>query len=197
MAITDKIGEVVESSTSQFTAQCYELHEAPPLGSLVKAGAGSVGVYGVVSQVVTASVEPGRRAIARGKDELDETSVYRENPQLLKLLRTDFTALVVGHRQENKLYRYLSPQPARLHSFVYICRAQELQEFSRRLDCLSLLLAAQPAGLGDELVAAFLRQAAQAHQDHHNFLVAAGKELVTLLNGQTSRLNAILKRMKQ
>jgi len=193
----DKIGEVVESSTSQFIAQCYELHQAPPLGSLVKVGAGTVSVYGVVSQVVTASVEPGRRAIARGRDEVDETAVYRENPQLLKLLRTDFTALVVGHRQENRLHHYLSPQPARLHSFVYVCEAQELQEFSRRLDCLSLLLAAQPAGLGDELVAAFLRQAAQAHQDHHNFLVTAGKELAVLLNGQTSRLNAILRRMKE
>ena len=193
----NKIAEVVESSTSQFTAQCYELHQAPPLGSLVKAGAGAVVVYGVVCQVVTASVEPGRRAIARGRDEVDETAVYRENPQLIKLLRTDFTALVVGYRQENKLHHYLAPQPARLHSFVYVCEAQELQEFSQRLDCLSLLLAAQPAGLGDELVAAFLRQAAQAHQDHHNFLVAAGKELAVLLNGQTSRLNAILRRMKE
>jgi hypothetical protein len=193
----DKIAEVVESTTSQFVAQCYELHQAPPLGSLVKAGAGMISVYGVVSQVVTASVEPGRRAIARGRDEVDETAVYRENPQLLKLLRTDFTALVVGHRQENRLHHYLSPHPARLHSFVYVCEAQELQEFSRRLDCLSLLLAAQPAGLGDELVAAFLRQAAQAHQDHHNFLVTSGKELAMLLNGQTSRLNAILRRMKE
>ena len=193
----NKIGEIVESGTSQFTAQCYELHQAPPLGSLVKAGVGAVAVYAVVSQVVTASVEPGRRAIARGKDEVDETAVYRENPQLLKLLRTDFTALVVGHRQETKLHHYLPPQPARLHSFVYVCEVQELEEFSKRFDCLSLLLAAQPAGLGDELIAAFLRQAGQAHQDHHKFLVAAGKELAVSLNGQTSRLNAILRRMKE
>jgi len=193
----DKIGEVVESGTSQIMAQCYELHQAPPLGSLVKAGAGTVEIYAVVSQVVTASVETGRRAIARGKDEVDETAVYRENPQLLKLLRTDFTALVVGHRQGTGLHHYLPPQPARLHSFVYVCEAQELQEFSKCFDCLSLLLAAQPAGLGDELIAAFLRQAAQSHDDHHKFLVAAGKELAVLLNGQTSRLNAILRRIRE
>jgi hypothetical protein len=83
------------------------------------------------------------------------------------------------------------------HSFVYVCEAQELQEFSQCFDCLSLLLAAQPAGLGDELIAAFLRQAGQAHNDHHTFLVAAGKELAVSLNGQTSRLNAILRRIKE
>ncbi len=193
----DKIGEVVESSTSQITAQCYELNQAPPLGSLVKTEVGTVSVYAVVNQVITASVEPGRRAIARGKDEVDETAVYRENPQLLKLLRTDFTAMVVGHRQQTKLHHYLPPQPARLHSFVFICEPQELQEFSKCFDCLSLLLAAQPAGLGDELIAAFLRQAAQSHKERHSFLVSAGKELAVLLNGQTSRLNAILRRIKE
>ena len=191
-----KIGEVVESSTSEFTAQCYDLNQAPPLGSMVRAGAGPVTVYGVISQAVTASVEPGRRPIARGQNETDEAAVYRENPQLTKLLRTDFTALVVGHQSDHNLYHYLPPQPARLHSFVFPCETKELQAFIAHLDCLSLLVSAQPAGPGDELVAAFLRQAGNASQDRHRFLVTAGKELAVLLNGQTNRLNAILRRIK-
>jgi len=32
----NKIGEIVESNSTEFTAECYELHALPALGSLVK-----------------------------------------------------------------------------------------------------------------------------------------------------------------
>lgn len=76
----------------------------------------------MVYNATTASIEPGRRPIARGKDEATEEALYRSNPQLLKLLRSEFNALVVGHRQGDKLYHYLPPKPARIHGFVYLCR---------------------------------------------------------------------------
>lgn len=38
----EKIGEVIEASTTEFTAQCYELHQPPPFGSLVEAREGEV-----------------------------------------------------------------------------------------------------------------------------------------------------------
>ena len=31
-----RVGEVIEACTTDFTAQCYELYQTPPLGSLVK-----------------------------------------------------------------------------------------------------------------------------------------------------------------
>ena len=45
---TIKIAEVVETSTAQYTAQCYELYpsaEGPNLGSLVRTG----DIYGIVA----------------------------------------------------------------------------------------------------------------------------------------------------
>ena len=74
-----RIAEVIEASTAQFTAQCYELYELPPLGSLVKTG----DIYGIVCHAETAGLEPGRRPIARGKDEASEEAVYQSSPQLL------------------------------------------------------------------------------------------------------------------
>ncbi len=94
----NRVGEVIEASTTVFTAQCYELYGSPALGSLVKTGDGTVEQYGIVYETVTAGIEPGRRPIARGKDESDEEDVYKNNPQLLKLLRTEFSSLVVGYR---------------------------------------------------------------------------------------------------
>src|SRR3989338_470382 len=135
-----RVGEIIEASTTEFAAQCYELYRSPPLGSLVKTTDAPLELYGIVYQVVTASLDPGRRPVARGRDETSEEAIYRASPQLEKLLRTEFRVLVVGHKSEDKLFRYLPPNPGRIHSFVYKCSADEIREFGRSFDFLNLLL---------------------------------------------------------
>ena len=192
-----RVGEVIEASTTDFVAQCYELYQSPPLGSLVKTRDLPLELYGIVYNAATASLEPGRRPIARGKDEATEEEIYRSSPQLLKLLRTEFSALVVGYRQNEKLYRYLPPKPARIHSFVYLCPPEEVKEFSQSFDFLNMLINARLPVSVDELIAASLRQMCQVYEDRHTFLVAAGKELAILLSGQFNQLKAILGRIKE
>ena len=82
-----RVGEVIEASTTDFVAQCYELYQLPPLGSLVKTRDSDVELYGVVCQATTTSFESGRRPIARGKEEASEEAIYQANPQLTKLLK--------------------------------------------------------------------------------------------------------------
>ena len=192
----DRAGEIIEASTTEFVAQCYELYQSPPLGSLVKTTDEEVELYGIVYHAVTTSIEPGRRPIARGKDEASEAAIYSSSPQLLKLLRTEFSALVVGHRQGDRLFYYLPAKPARIHSFVYQCQPEEVKEFSRSFDFLRILLNAQLAVPVEEIVAASLRRMSQGAEDPHAFLVAAGKELAVLLGGEFNRLKAILGRIK-
>ena len=192
--MSSKIGEVIEASTGEFMAQCYELHQPPPFGSLVKAREGEVEIYGVVSRAETTSIEPGRRPIARGREEDEEEDVFRSSPQLARLLRTDFTAMVVGHEEGQKLHHYLPPRPAKIHSFVYLCDAEEVEKFSQSLDFLSILVGVVVQA--DELIAASLRHAAAAHRDPGDFLTRAGRELAVLLGGETNRLNTILRRIK-
>ena len=191
-----RVGEVIEASTTDFVAQCYELYESPPLGSLVKTTDLPVELYGIVYHATTTSLEPGRRPIARGKDEASEEEIYRSSPQLLKLLRSEFSALVVGHRQGDKLFHYLPPKPARIHSFVYLCPPEEVREFGQSFDFLNILINARLPVSVEELVAASLRQMSQVSEDPHGFLVAAGKELAVLLGGEFNRLKAILGRIK-
>ncbi|MFW6125651.1 MAG: hypothetical protein ACOC58_00975 [Chloroflexota bacterium] len=192
--VVTRVGEVVEASTAQFTAQCYELHQPPPFGSLVKIAEGDVHIYAVVSIATTTSIEPGRRPIARGADEEDEAGIYQSSPQLSKLLRTDFQAVVVGHEAAGDLHHYLPPRPARIHSFVYLCGAEEVARFTQSFDFLSHLLSVE--WQADELVAAFVRRAGLAHEDCHAFLVKAGRELAVLLGGETNRLSTILRRLQ-
>ncbi|MCX5995755.1 MAG: hypothetical protein NTV59_07145 [Chloroflexi bacterium] len=193
-----KIGEVIEASTGQFVAECYELHTPPPLGSLVKTSDGDIEIYGVVCNAATESIEPNRRPIARGKDEATEENIYRQNPQLSKLLRTTFDTLVIGHSvgaQRAVPLHYLPPRPSRVHSFVYLCEQDEVCRFTQSLDFLPILLNTR-AGSVDEIVSACLRQASCAHDDQRAFLVRSGKELAILLGGELNRLNAILRRIR-
>ncbi len=195
--LADRVGEVIEASTTEFTAQCYELYQSPPLGSLVKTTDLPLELYGIVCHATTASLEPGRRPIARGKDEASEEEIYRSSPQLLKLLRTEFSTLVVGYRESDKLFHYLPPKPARIHGFVYLCSPDEVREFGQSFDFLNILLNAHLPVSVEELIAAALRQMSQVHEDRHTFLVAAGKELAVLLSGQFNQLKAILGRIRE
>ena len=188
-----RIGEVMEASTTEFATQCYQLYQAPQLGSLVRSGDDSP-IYGIVHEVSTESMDPGRHPIARGRDEDTEEGVYLSNPQLNRLLYTGFRSMVVGHQADGQTFRYLAPLPPRIHSFVYECASEELQGFSSSLEFLSIVLSA-PISATDDVTASFLRQASASHSAPAQFLVFAGKELAVLLSGQLQRLNSILRRL--
>ncbi|HEY51018.1 MAG TPA: hypothetical protein G4O20_04350 [Dehalococcoidia bacterium] len=193
---SERVGEIIEASTAGFVAQCYELYELPPLGSLVKTKNGELDIYGIVYHATTGSLEPGRRPIARGRDEASEEAIYQSSPQLSKLLRSEFSVLVVGHKAGENIYQYLPPNPARIHSFVHACPPDEVREFGRSLAFLTLLVNASLPVAREEIVPAALRLMSGAQEDPHAFLVAAGKELSIMLGGQYNQFRAILGRLK-
>lgn len=89
MAATDnpgaqRVGEVVEATSTAFVAQCYRLYDSPPLGALVRSG--SPPIYAVVAQVTTGPLDASRPVLARGEAAASEEEVFRENPQLERLL---------------------------------------------------------------------------------------------------------------
>jgi hypothetical protein len=191
-----KIAEVIEASTAEFVAECYELYGLPPLGALVKTVDGTTEVHGIVCNATTSSVESGRRPVARGRNELTEEAIYRANPQLSKLLRSEFSAIVVGHRQGETLHHYLAPAPARIHGFVYLCSAEEVKAFSKAFDFLSVLLNTRQPVPVEEVIGAALRQMSRVYEDPRRFLVSAGKALAVMLGSDFNRLRAVLGMIK-
>jgi hypothetical protein len=192
-----RVGEVIRSATSGFTAQCYELARFPYLGGLVKTENSDTQIYGIVFNATTGGIDPGRKPLARGKDEVSEESLYQANPQIAKLLKSEFEALVIGYKTDDKVFHYLPPQPAPIHSFVYLCSAQEVIEFSRSFQFLNTILNSSVTLPQEELIAAALRLMSREQEDKHAFLVAAGKHLATVLSGDFNRLRTILERIKQ
>jgi hypothetical protein len=193
-----KVGEVIEACTIDFAAQCYELYQSPPLGSLVKTcWEADRNLYGVVYNVLTGGIEPGRRPVARGKDEINEAEVYHSNPQLTKLLRSEFRALVIGYSEGDRIFQCLPPKPAWIHGFVYPCSPEEVKQFSLSFNFLNTLLKARLDISVEELTGATLRQMSQVYGEQKRvFLVSAGKELATLLSQDYGQLKAILKGLK-
>jgi hypothetical protein len=194
----ERVGEVIEACTTDFTAQCYELYQSPPLGRLVKThwdeGAD---LFGVVCRATTAGIEPGRRPIARGKDEANEDEIYRSSPQLLKLLRSEFEVAVIGFKNKDSICQYLPPKPARIHGFVYMCDDEEVKAFGRSFNFLNILLKSRLELPVEEMVGAALRQMSQVYgAEKHAFLVSAGKELASLLSRDYGQLKAILRGLK-
>jgi hypothetical protein len=189
------IGEVVESSTTEFLAQTLELDAAPPFGAFVEVARDeTLAVYGVVAHVQTCGIDPGSRAIMRGHGDIRDERIYLENPDLPLVLRTTFRALVVGFAEGRKLYQFLPPRPSRLHYSVFTCEPAAVREFTASgLDYLQALLNAADLPV-DELLAANLRYTAAQHHDGAEFLHVAGRELAQLLRADYTRLTSILRR---
>ncbi len=192
-----KLAEVIETSSTGFTAQCYDLNAAPPLGSLVKTSFDGVMIYAVVAHVSTNSLEPGRKPVARGKDEATEEDIFKANPQLEKLLRCEVTAVIVGHQLDGEIRHYLPPRPARLHGFVFACGDGEVRDFSKKTGFITLLLSAQGEVSPEEMTAAALRRMSASYEgeERRKFLLIAGKALAQLLSADYNRLKTILERL--
>lgn len=197
----ERIGEIIEASTTRFTAGAYELLEAPAFGSLIRAQTRSEGlsVYGLVYEIRTGSKEPGGRAMMRGRTysgrNLYNEEIYFEHPDLAEVLQTEFSAITVGYCEQGQMHQYLPPHPPPVHYSVYECDPSELGSFCETSDFFrGVLFASQIPS--DELLGAAIRCAARARPDGREYLVRAGRELASLLKDDYDRLTALLRRIR-
>ena len=192
LLISRRVGEVVESTSTSFIAQCYQLDGAPGLGALVRTD--SPDIYGVVGSVTTEPLDSARPVLARGEDADTEEDVIRDNPQLARLLTSRFQVLIAGHIDDGITHQYLPPRPPRVHSFVYECNSEEISLFASRLDLLRLILNSGTSH-SDEIVGAFIRQVVLSHDQPSDFLASACRALAMELSTDVARLNSILQKV--
>jgi hypothetical protein len=187
-----RVGEVVESTSTLFVAQCYQMDGAPPLGGLVRTD--SPPIYGVVSRIITEPLDSARPVLARGEAASSEEEVLRGNPQLARLLTSRIEVVIAGYGEGDSVRQYLPPLPPKIHSFVFACSTEEVAAFTASMELLHLLL---NSGLphADEIVGACLRQTAAAHRSPQEFLASACKQLAVELSGDVARLNSIIQRV--
>ncbi|MBN1642494.1 MAG: hypothetical protein JXA09_14760 [Anaerolineae bacterium] len=191
-AAQERIGEIVETETSRFVAESFELHRPPALGQLVYVETdGTARVYGVVCHGTTASPDPGRRAVRRSTSDVFDSAIYREHPQLELALRTEFQARLVGYGDQAHCYHYLPPQPPPLHYSVHTCSQDQVVRFTEQLTYMRLLL--DPGEIAPEqLLAAHIRGVHALRGGDRRWLDRAAREVASLLKSDYDRLMTVL-----
>lgn len=200
------IGEVIETSTTQYLAQCLEpedlkFPQMPPFGSWIKSYDEESGnkILAVVTYVTTTPIDSVHRARALG---LSLAELREQQPQIFAMLKTEFKAAIVGfetpERNNNgssnslgKVYQYLPPRPPQIHQAVYNCGASEVVHFTDNLDFLRTLLQVKDIPV-ESLVAAAVRDVYRLREANRDWLVAVGRTLSVLLKDDYDRLRYIL-----
>ena len=200
------IGEVIETATTQFMAQCLEPEDLnfpsmPPFGSWVKSFDEESGnkILAVVTYVTTTPIDSVHRARALG---MSLAELREQQPQIFAMLKTEFKAAIVGfetpHSSKNgsgasfgKVYQYLPPRPPQIHQAVYQCSAEEIIHFSEELDFLRTLLQVKDIPV-ESLAAASIRDIYRLRQANRDWLVQVGRTLSNLLKDDYDRLRYIL-----
>lgn len=187
------IGEIIETTTLDFVAVSMTLHQPPPLGELVKVNlSGQCYCYGVVCYGTTSSPDSGRRAVRRSQENVIDEQVYREHPQLERLLQTVFRVLLVGWRDGEEVRQTLPPSPPPLHHAVHECDGQEAHRLTGNLTYFRLLLSAGGVVPGEQVLAAHIRRMAARRGDDTVWLEQAARESALLLKQDHDRLMALL-----
>ena len=197
------VGEVVETSLTGFVAHTYKLDDPPPFGGLVRVRdrSGATEIFGAVYHIATGGLDPGRRAATRGTGlpAQNDEQIYIDNPQLARLLKTEFGVLVLGCSKPTKgsrrSFSYVFPDyPPPLHYTVTLCSDQTLVEFTDDKSYLRAILEA-PQVPAEELIAAILRRATRAREAAGRmFLVDSLRYLARNLKQDYDRFKIIVEK---
>lgn len=201
--VESRLGEVIEASSTTWVTGAYELLNAPPFGSLVRAACHDQGlmIYGLVYDIRTGSREPGGRAMIRGGQRYDGSSVYdkeifNEHPDLKAVLQTEWSALIVGYERDGRIRHYLPPQPPTVHYSVYACDDLTVRRFCAQCDFFRIVLATAVAP-ADDLLGTAIRHAAALQANRQDYELCAGRELARHLRDDYDRLRTILRMIRQ
>ena len=186
----DYVGEIIESSLIKATAQSKELHVAPPFGSFVKIEDDKLPVFGVVFDIATLSLEPNRQTVAYG---IPYEQLKAQQPQIFSLLKTNFDIAIIGYKDNKKIYQNIPPHHPKIHSRVFECEKEELNQLTSQFDFIRTLLNTT-GNISTELISACLRGCVKIAKDKRAFLIKAGKELSNVFRDDYSTLQTIIKK---
>ena len=188
-----RLGEVIDTSTAGFWAESDQLHVHPPLGALVRAPLpdGS-DCYGIVAFGQTGGLDPSRRAIRRGGEEMIDHAIYDRHPELEFVLRTLFRVANTGHMVGPRVRHTLPPLPVPLHFSVHTCDPDTVRAFVQSPGYFPALLRHQGELAAEDLIAAHLLWTDELLDDGHLWLAGATRRLAALMKRDYDRLVIIL-----
>ena len=185
---------VLRSSTTGFAVGCRVLEpEMPQFGSFVKVPVtDALTVIGLIYDVRVNDDPSVRQLILAGDMSPEAILDQRQN----RLVPIEMSVLVVGYWQNGLYIQNLPPQPPITLDALYPCTADEIRDFTERLDYLSLIVKTRQIPV-DEVIVANLILAATTYppQTRRRFLLEAAREISRLLSNDLIRLDNVLRRV--
>ena len=193
-----RIGEVIEANTGGFVAEAQLLHAPPALGSIAVIRDSGVDTLAFVTSAETAPKDAGRRPTARGGDYDTEDEFYERHPEISRLIRTTFSAVIVAHRADGRLYAYLPPRPPRLHAFVYPGGVDDIANLASDALTLQNIAAAQMDATNEFLPAAIrtLASVTGSERGQDEYLRETGRRLVHIMRDDMRGLQTVLAKIR-
>jgi hypothetical protein len=192
-----QIGRLLRAGNSGFVVGCRVSQEQiPALGALVQVQLESgTDIYGLVYDIHIDDDGLVRQLITAG--DIQE-AVIADN-RLNRNVPLEVSVLAVGYRQEDRIYHLLPPRPPFSLDSIYLCSDEEICRFTSpgRFGYLRHILRAGDLPV-DELLAAHLLQAGQAHRriGEPEWATQAVQELITLLRDDYPTLMSVLSALK-
>lgn len=180
-------------------------HEAggkPRFGSFIRIDSPENGLalFAVVFDVITNPPDSVHKPSALG---LTREKLRQEQPHIFALLKTQVHAQIIGFRESASnddsavIYQHLPPQPPEVHDFVYRATEKETIRLTSNFEFLRLLtqVSSPPA---DELIAAAVREAAQAREGEarERYLIEAGRAITQLFRSDYEHMLSIVRKIK-
>ncbi len=186
------IGRVTRCSTRGFVgAVRLPEPEMPTFGTFCRTEAqqGKSRVIGLIYDISIEDDEFARQLASAEAPPVEQLADHQANRQV----PVEYSALAVGYHDDDGFHYNLPPQPPLTLAPVHPLGAEEIAEFTERLDFLALILSALQVPV-DELLIAALRNAAslRSGEDRENFLHQAGRTCARLLADDLTRLERVL-----
>lgn len=184
MYLQKPFAEIIESSLTGWLAQTWQWDDFPTFGSLVTVKGKKRILFGIVHQIQTGSMDPVRYPFAYQKT---EEELLAEQPQIFEFLKTTFSCLILGYKEQSSIMYQFAPEPPKIHAFIEPIADDIYKEFFYSHRYLHVLfgLSHQLANL-DELLLAILK-----HLHDYNLLTQEKIEhfidAYLLLNGNDYR----------
>ena len=142
--------EVIESSLSGWLAQSWKWDHFPTFGSLVVIEQKPKLLIGIVHEIKTGSMDPGRYPFPYQKT---EEELLKEQPQLFEFLKTTFACIAIGIYEKGRIAYERPSQPAKIHAFVQPIDSELLKRFFSKNLFLHTLFGQDIRQIDDLLIA--------------------------------------------
>ena len=131
--------EIIQSNLQTFMGQCWQWNQIPAFGSLVTIETKDKTIFGIVYQIETGSMEPGRYPFPYQKT---HEELLAEQPQIFEFLKTNFSCISLGYAHKGKTYYLMPPEPPLIHSFIAPATPEQTRLFFSQNRYLNLLFGA-------------------------------------------------------